>query len=156
MKKLPAIIAAFVTTLVLACLMVAVVANALMNPNTVQAADTPGQVTGVSSANASGTNGSVSPVSDVTNNSAAAQAQIQQLQSLVAQYQARDKQYQDREQQLLSQINQLKQTAQNANSQAQQYQNILGQLQQMGVIRITQSGQIFVPSFSRNGFGDDH
>ncbi len=64
------------------------------------------------------------------------QTQISQLQNLIMQYQNREKQYQ-------TQLDQ-------ANAQIQQYQQVLAELQQSGVIRITNDGQILV----RRGFGE--
>lgn len=125
MKKGPAIIAALVTTLAIGLLMLAIGINAFLNPNQVAAAQAPGQ-------------------SSVLNTSSDPSAQVQQLQSLVVQYQAREKQYQ-------GQLNQLQQELSQASTQAQQYQDILSQLQQMGVIAI-HDGQIFV---RRGGFGGD-
>jgi uncharacterized phage infection (PIP) family protein YhgE len=123
MNRLKAIIAALVITTLVACAMLAIGANAMLNPNGVPINDAPI---------------SESVSSSTTNNAAAsdaASAQINQLQNLVKQYQAREKQYQDREQQYQSQLDQL-------NAQLQQYQQVLTELQNRGLIRILSNGQI--------------
>jgi uncharacterized protein HemX len=66
-------------------------------------------------------------------------AQTTQLRNLIAQYQDREKQYQ-------AQLDQ-------ANTQIHQYQQVMAELQQRGVIRITNDGQILVPS-GLSGGGD--
>lgn len=126
MKKLPAFIAAFIITACIGAGILALAANALFNQNTVALASAPSQ-----SSNAS---------------SQADQATVQQMQDLINQYQQREKQYQD-------ELSKASQQLQDANQQISEYQNILQQLQQMGVINISRNGQISVPQFFG---GDDH
>jgi uncharacterized protein HemX len=125
MKKLPAFIAAFIITACIGVGILALAANALFNQNTVALASAPSQTANVSSQ--------------------ADPATIQQMQDLINQYQQREKQYQD-------ELNQASQQLADANQQISGYQNILQQLQQMGVINISRNGQISVPQ----SFGDDH
>jgi peptidoglycan hydrolase CwlO-like protein len=123
MKKIPAIIAALVTTAVVVLAMLIMGVNAFFNPTSVQAASSP------SSANTQ------AAASDTIQVSA---AQVQQLQQRINEYQNREQQYQ-------TQLNQAKQ-------EIQQYQQLFGALQQMGILRVDQNGQIMVG----RGFGDDH
>ena len=125
MKKKPALIAAFLTTLVIAIAMILVGLGALLNPDSVAVASAPAAASNASSADPAAVNTSAAD-------------QVKQLQDLISQYQQREQQYQQQEQQLQNQLNQ-------ASSQAQQYQSILNQLQQMGVIQISSNGQISVP-----------
>jgi biotin-(acetyl-CoA carboxylase) ligase len=132
MKRLPALIAAFVTTAVIAIAMLLIGINAVMNPNQVAAASSP--------------NDSQAAVSS------AGTTQNGQAQDLVAQYQAREKQYQDREQQYQSQISQLEQRLnqdetqlQQAAGAIQQYQGLLQELQDRGIIMIDRNGTIYLP-----------
>jgi len=131
-KRKPALIAAFLTTLVIAVAMVLVGANAIFNPNSVPVSASP------TSVSANDPSGGVVAVSANTTGS-----QVQQLQDLLAQYQAREQQYQQREQQYQQQLN-------DATTQIKQYENLLQQLQSIGVIRIGPNGQISVP----RRFGD--
>lgn len=62
---------------------------------------------------------------------------VQQLQELVTQYQAREQQYQSELQQAASQLNE-------AQAADQQYQAILSGLQNAGLIQITPDGQIYL------------
>jgi len=73
------------------------------------------------------------------------QTQVQQLDNLVQQYQQREKQYQ-------AQLDIAAQRLNEADQQVQSYQQLLDELQQRGVIRITQDGQVFI---SRAGRGSD-
>jgi uncharacterized protein YlxW (UPF0749 family) len=66
----------------------------------------------------------------------AEEAQIQQLQNLVSQYQARETQYQN-------ELNTAGQQLQQANDQIRQYQMVLTALQNSGYIQI-EDGQIFI------------
>jgi septal ring factor EnvC (AmiA/AmiB activator) len=126
MKRKPALIAAFLTTFVIAIAMILVGANALFNPNSVPVSASP------TSVSANGSSGVVEVSANTGGN------QLQQLQDLIAQYQSREQQYQQREQQLQQQLN-------DATTQVQQLQSVLQQLQQIGVIRIGANGQISVP-----------
>ena len=131
MKRKPALIAAFVTTFVIAIAMVLVGANALFNPNSVPVSASP------TSTSANDSSGVVAVSANTTVN------QLQQMQELITQYQQREKQYQQREQQYQQQLN-------DANTQIQEYQSLLQQMQAIGLIRIGPNGQISVP----RRFGD--
>jgi septal ring factor EnvC (AmiA/AmiB activator) len=125
MKKTPALIAAFVMTLIVGLGMLLVGSNALFNPSSVALA---------SSSN--------TPDATVNPNST---DQLQQLQSLVAQYQSREQQYQQ-------QLNQLQQQVTQSNTQVKQYQQLVTELQRRGIIQINQNGQIQLPrGFTSNG-----
>ena len=150
MKQVSAIIAALVITAFTGLGIFAIGSNAFLNTNTVPIQNSPTDAT----TSASTTTGS-SAVADP-----ATQAQLKQMQDLVAQYQAREKQYQselaDAAQKLkdaTSQAQQAQAEAQQAAQQVQQYQDILMQLQQRGVIRVTADGQIMIPR--RGGFSGD-
>jgi peptidoglycan hydrolase CwlO-like protein len=73
------------------------------------------------------------------------QAQIEQLRSLVIQYQQREQQYQQREKQYQDQINAAQQKLDQATSTIQQYQQVLVYLQRLGIIQVDQSGRILLP-----------
>jgi peptidoglycan hydrolase CwlO-like protein len=124
MKRLPALIAAFIITGILGFAMFTIGANAMTNKNTVPTLNQPGGSSTTSTSTNSAQNTS--------------QAQLQQYQSLISQYQARDKQYQGQVNTLIQQVNQ-------ANSTIQEYQQLLMELQRRGVIFITQDGQILIP-----------
>jgi TolA-binding protein len=130
MKHLPAFIAAFIITAIVACAMLAIGANALINKNTVPVSNAP--------ANSSSGVVPVSSTDNSTQANNATQAQIQQLQSLISQYQARDQQYQSQLNQLIQQVNQ-------DNTQIQNLQNILVELQNRGLIFIGRDGRILIP-----------
>ena len=138
MKKLPAVIAAVVTTVVFGIIMVAVGANALLTPTTVAAASAPADPTQTATADTQS-------------------AQIQQLQERIAQYQAREKQYQTQLNEATQQLQQSNTQLQQAGAELQQYQQLVQGLQQMGVIAVNSNGQIVVPSNNpRSRFrGDD-
>ncbi|HLO18085.1 MAG TPA: hypothetical protein VK206_24855 [Anaerolineales bacterium] len=70
--------------------------------------------------------------------------QINQLQSLVSQYQDHERQYKQREQQLQQQLAQANAQLQQDQQLIQQVKMLLGALQQRGLIRITDDGQIFI------------
>lgn len=122
MKRLPAIIAALIVTGILGFAMFTIGANAMTNKNTVPTLNQPANSSTASTGSAQDTN----------------RAQVQQYQSLISQYQARDKQYRDQVNTLVQQVNQ-------ENSTIQQYQQLLMELQRRGVIFITQDGQILIP-----------
>jgi uncharacterized protein YycO len=121
MKKLSALIAAFMITGVIGFAMFSIGANALTNRNSLPITNSP--------ASASGSAGSTQ---------VASQAQIQQMQQVINQYQARDQQYQQQLNELMQQVNQ-------DNAQVQAYQQLLFELQQRGVIIIRSDGTILVP-----------
>ncbi len=114
MKRLVAILTAAVVTSLIALAMLVVGVNAVTNPNSVPVSDSPNIPSAVTQ-----------PTSTADPQAA---AQINQLKSLVAQYQSREQQYP-------TQVNQL-------NSQVQQLQGVLQQLQQLGIIRINADGSI--------------
>jgi peptidoglycan hydrolase CwlO-like protein len=120
MKKLSALIAAFIMTGVIGFAMFSIGANALANKNTLPITNTP------TSASAAGST------------QAATQPQIQQMQQVINQYQSRDQQYQQQVNQLIQQVNQ-------DNAQVQAYQQLLMELQQRGVIIIRSDGTILIP-----------
>jgi peptidoglycan hydrolase CwlO-like protein len=125
MKKIPAVVAVMITSIVIVLAMMLIGVNAFLNPDTVAQASAP-----------AGANAVAVSSSDST--------QIQQLQARIAEYQSREQQYQD-------QLNQVETSLQQANSQLQQYQQLVDALQQMGLIRVNQNGQIFIGRFSGNG-----
>ena len=131
MKKKPALIAAFLTTVIIAVAMVLVGASAFYNPNSLPISNSRAQ------ASAGGSNASANAAIST------ADQEIQQLKDLVSQYQQRDQQYQQRDKQYQSQINQL-------SSQLQQYQSLVEALQARGIIQISSSGEVFIP----RGFGN--
>ena len=134
MKTFPAIMAALFVTLLVGAVMLMIGANALVNPNTVPVNSAPSSaVQGAQDSNVSAVSGP------------ADQAQFQQMQNLI-------KQYQQREQQYKTQLDKAAQTINQDNAQLQNYQQLIDALQQNGIIRITQDGQILLP---RRGFGGD-
>lgn len=123
MKRLPAILAALLITACLGLGMLAVGANALFNKNSVSVTQAS---TGMpASANAAGLSN-------------------QQLQELIAQYQAREQQYQQREQQYQDQLNQARKQLQQVSGQVQQFRDLIQELQARGLI-VIDDGQIFIP-----------
>jgi uncharacterized protein YlxW (UPF0749 family) len=137
MKKKPAIIAALITTFIIGLFMFAIGINALMN-------------TAAASANSSTTVAS-SSVASSSSDASTTDQQIQQLQALVAQYQARETQYQAELTQAAQELSQANQLANTSSSQAQNYQQILTQLQQAGLIQISADGQITINNLNRRG-----
>ncbi len=132
MKPLPAILASLAITAVIAIGMLVIGANALLNPNTVPVAN---------ASNSAATSGGVAAVSDPsvvsTPNGATSDQQIAQLQALV-------KQYQDREAQYQTQLNNAAQQLDQANQQLQSYQQLISALEQRGIIRLDQNGNITI------------
>jgi hypothetical protein len=122
-NRLAALLAAFGMTLVMGLLIVAVGLNALLfNP------------TGVAKA--------AGPASQA---SSADQANVQQLQDLVAQYQSRETQYKSELQQAGDQLAQ-------ANRQLEQYQQLVQALINAGVIQISSDGRITLGRGAAPGF----
>ena len=119
-KQLIAFLAAFVITGIVALSMVVVGVNAAINPNGVAVSNSPAQA-----------------ASTTSTTSSSDQAQIAQLQSLISQYQAREQQYQTA---LQNDNAQLAQAAQ----ETQMVQQLLGYLQNRGLIQIDSQGQITV------------
>jgi esterase/lipase len=133
-SKLPALLAAFLITAVIALSMAVVGVNALVNPNSTNVSNSP----------------AAAPVAATTGTSAD-QASLDQMQALVAQYQQRDQEYQQREQQYQQQIQQDQQQLQGDQQQIQQaadqtaqVQQLLVTLQDRGLIQIDQNGQITI------------
>ncbi len=124
-KHVLALLAAVFITGVTALGMFVIGVNALVNPNTTNTSNSPSAGAAVAQ----------DPAASNTN--ATYQAQIAQLQSLVNQYQARDQQ----DQQIINQDNQ---QLQQASNEVQMIQQLLGYLQQQGLIRITNDGRIIV------------
>jgi len=126
MKTFPAILAAFLITLVIGASMLVIGGNALLNPDSGPVSNTPQQAE------------SVSPVDGAAADSNAA---------LIQQYQQREKQYQ-------AQLQEASKRLEQANQQLQYYTQIVDELQQRGIIRIDPDGQVFLPR-ARHGDDDD-
>jgi len=133
-KQLTAFVAAIFITLCIALGIFAVSGVAFANSNGVQASNVPGQ----------GASTTVNASNVVSQVQVQQQQEIQQLQSLVAQYQQRDQQYQQREQQFQTQLNQANMQAAQAQQQLQQYQQLVNFLQQRGIITVTSDGQVYI------------
>jgi outer membrane murein-binding lipoprotein Lpp len=118
-KQIPAIIASLLITLVIGLGMFVMGGDAVLNPNGVPVQNSPGAVS-------------------TADPSTTAQAQVQQLQSLVTQYQQREQQYQSELSAAQTQLNQ-------ASTTIQQYQRLLQALQSRGLITIDNSGKVFLP-----------
>ena len=118
-KQYMALLAAFAITLCMGAGMLLVSGSALINKNGVPVADSPAAATATAQAKT------------------AEQAQIQQLQSMVAEYQTREVKYQ-------SELQSAGQDLQRANNQMQQYQLLLMALQNRGYINIEPNGQISI------------
>ena len=125
-KQVVAFLAAFVITGIVALSMLVVGVNAATNPNSVAASNSP-----------------ASTVANVSTSPNSSQAQIAQLQNQIAQYQVREQQYQTA---LNSDNQQLSQTSQ----EMQMIQQLLAYLQNSGLIRIDNQGQITVVGGSGN------
>jgi uncharacterized protein YlxW (UPF0749 family) len=127
MKKTPAIIAAILMTVLVGVLMLTVGGSAVFSVPTVSARN----------------NGAAAATGAAVQD---ANVQIAQLQARIAEYQSREQQWQQRLSQSQDQVNQV-------TAQLQKYQQLVGSLQQMGVITIDPNGQV---SVSRGGFSRDH
>jgi hypothetical protein len=119
-KQIGALLAAILITGAIAMSMFVIGANAMTNQKGTAVSNSPAMVA---------VTGSTTASSD--------QAQIAQLQSLVAEYQAREQQYQTA---LKSDNDQLTQAA----SEMQMIQQLLSYLQSQGLIQINNQGQIFI------------
>lgn len=132
-KQIPAVLAALLVTALLTGGMFAIIG-------------------GQSSANAASLAATATPVVQVTSTDTA------QLQALVAEYQAREAQYQAQLSDAASRIDTANQQLATANQQIQEYQNVLTQLQNSGLITVGSDGSITVnqqqASFPQ--FGDHH
>ena len=118
-KHYLALLAAFAITIFIGAGMFLVSANALLNKNGIPAANSPAQATATAEIKS------------------AEQAQIQQLQSLVTEYQTREAQYQN-------ELKNAGQDLQRANDQIRQYQMVLLALQDRGYIDVNSNGQIII------------
>ena len=116
-KQYTALLAAFAITICIGAGMLLISVSALMNKNGVPVADSPAAATATAQVKS------------------AEQAQIQQLQSLVTEYQTREVKYQ-------SELQIAGQNLQQVNNQIRQYQMLLMALQSRGYITIDSNGQI--------------
>lgn len=129
MKRIQAIVAAFVVTAFVGFGMLAIGVSAAFNPNSVPVSDSPADPSAVSAAEANPQSSQSSDlVAQYQSREKQYQAQINQLNNLIAQYQSREKQYQ-------TQLDQ-------ATGQVQQLQQVLNELQKRGIIRILSDGTI--------------
>ena len=119
-KQYSALLVAFAVTICMGAGMLLVSGSALLNKNGVPVADSPAAATATAQV------------------ATAEQAQIQQLQSLVTQYQTREVKYQ-------SELQSAGQGLQQANDQLRQYQMLLAALQNRGVITIDSNGRVGIP-----------
>jgi septal ring factor EnvC (AmiA/AmiB activator) len=127
MKAMPAILFALAITAVIAISMFAIGSNAIVNPSTVPVSNSPNTAPGAS---------------------ASVQQQIDQMQKLINQYQSREQQYQSELSQAAQQLNQVNAQLNQASQSLQMYQQLVQELQNAGVIRITNDGRVFI---SRGG-----
>ena len=118
-KQYTALLAAFAITICMAAGMLLVSGSALMNKNGIPVADSPAAATATAEVKT------------------AEQAQIQQLQGLVTEYQTREVKYQ-------SELQSAGQNLQQANDQMRQYQMLLMALQNRGYITIDSNGQVSI------------
>ncbi len=118
-KQYTALLAAFAITICIAAGMLLVSGSALLNKNGIPVADSPAAATATAEVRT------------------AEQAQIQQLQSMVTEYQTREVKYQ-------SELQSAGQDLQKANDQMRQYQMLLMALQNRGYITIDRNGQISI------------
>jgi peptidoglycan hydrolase CwlO-like protein len=145
MKRIQALIAAVIITGLVGLGMLAIGVNAALNPNTVAVSDAPGSAP----AAVSDPPNSSAPAGSTT--SAQAQAQVKQLQDLIAQYQNREKQYQAQLDQYRNLDKQYQAQVDQAAAQLQQYQALLVEMQRRGLIRINGDGSIQLPRRSSGG-----
>jgi peptidoglycan hydrolase CwlO-like protein len=125
-RYVAAFVAAMVITLCVGLVPLAISVNAFTNKNTAPLKDSPSSV-------------------NISDPSSGSQDQVAQLQNLVNQYQSREQQYQQREQQYQSRLATAQQQLDQANQNLQQYQQLVIYLQNVGLIRIDQSGRISIP-----------
>jgi hypothetical protein len=119
MKHFTALLAALGMTAIVGLALLGIGLNAMVNRNVVQTQDAP----------------SVSTTSQI---SVASSTQVDQMQSLIRQYQARDQQYQSQLNSVIQQLNQ-------RNAQLQQFTQLLLELQNRGLIFIQPDGTILIP-----------
>jgi hypothetical protein len=125
-KQIPALIAAILITACVAIAMLGVGLNALLNKNSVAAANT---------------NANAAQVSQV---SASDQAQIAQLQARIQEYQQREEQYKQLLQQSQTQLQDAQTQVQQAAEVQKQFTAFLQALQQRGIIRIQGDGTVMI------------
>jgi septal ring factor EnvC (AmiA/AmiB activator) len=118
-KHYTALLAAFAITICIGAGMLLISLSALMNKNGVPVAN------------------SIAAATATAQVTSAEQAQIQQLQNLVTQYQTREVKYQ-------SELQSAGQDLQQVNNEIRQYQMLLMALQSRGYITIDSSGQITI------------
>lgn len=123
-KHLPALIIAFGMTALVALAMLGLGANALFNKNVTSAEAAPAVTEVVIPENASS----------------------EDLQAVITEYQAREAQYQAELTQAATQLNE-------ANAKVQQYEALVAELQNMGVIQMDSNGQVTVTT-PQTGFGE--
>jgi hypothetical protein len=143
MKTIPAIVFTLVMTVLLIASMGTIGANALSNQQVVALTNTANlasQAKLSSDANAAANIQIAAGQQQIV----ADQQQIEQLQHLLSQYQDHENQYQAELVQAAQRINDGQAQLDQANQQNQTYQQVLLQLKQYGVIRITPDGQIQV------------
>jgi uncharacterized protein YlxW (UPF0749 family) len=119
-KQYMALLAAFGITICMAAGMLLISGSALLNKNGVPVADSPAAATATAEVKS------------------AEQGQIQQLQSLVSEYQTREVKYQ-------SELSTAGQQLQQATDQLRQYQMLLTALQNRGIITIDENGRVSLP-----------
>jgi septal ring factor EnvC (AmiA/AmiB activator) len=142
MKQFTAIIAALLITGVIGSAMFIVGGSALANKNTAPMLNSLSQAntTNVSTSSSDPTQAQVQSQSQAdAQNLANAQNEINQLQTSLTQYQ-------DRLNQAIQQINTDNTQLAQYQAEFQQVQNLLTQMQQMGLITIDSNGQIFIGS----------
>jgi hypothetical protein len=118
-KQYTALLAAFAITMCMAAGMLLVSGSALLNKNGIPVADSPAAATATAVV------------------TTAEQAQIQQLQSMVTEYQTREVKYQN-------ELQTAGQNLQQANDQMRQYQLLLAALQNRGYITVDSSGRVII------------
>jgi hypothetical protein len=118
-KQYTALLVAFAITACIGAGMLLISISALVNKNGVPVADSPAAATATAQVKSS------------------EQSQIQQLQSLVTEYQSREVKYQ-------SELQIAGQNLQQVNNQIRQYQMLLMALQSRGYITIDSNGQVTV------------
>jgi hypothetical protein len=119
-KHYTALLAAFLITMCMGAGMLLVSGSAYLNKNGLPVADSPSAATATAVY------------------TSAQEAQLQQLQDLVNQYQTREVQYKN-------ELAKASQQLDAANAQVQQYEMVMTALQSRGVIRIDQNGRISLP-----------
>jgi len=77
---------------------------------------------------------------------------VAQYEQIVAQYQSRDTQYQAQIAQAIEEINTANQQIASANQQIQQYQSLLSQLQDNGLITLASDGTVTINEINQPGF----